>query len=106
MTNREIIDYILSNKLKENDVIKRIEHYYNSKSVMYLWNDSFDLYDDNGKVSILSFKDEKPNLNENINTYYTYEIISKEQAENEIEEKEKQDKIKRLEEELKKLKGN
>lgn len=105
MTNREIIDYILSNKLKENDVIKRIEHYYNSKSVMYLWNDSFDLYDDNGKVSILSFKDEKPNLNKNINTYYTYEIISKEQAENEIEEKEKQEKIKRLEEELKKLKG-
>lgn len=106
MTNREIIDYILSNKLKENDVIKRIEHYYNSESIMYLWNDEFDLYDENGKVSVLSFRDEELNLNENINTYYTYEIISKEQAENEIEEKEKQDKIKRLEEELKKLKGN
>lgn len=106
MTNREIIDYILSNKLKEKDVIKRIEHYHNSESIMYLWNDEFDLYDENGKVSVLSFRDEELNLNENINTYYTYEIISKEQAENEIKEKEKQDKIKRLEEELKKLKGN
>lgn len=105
MNNREIIDYILSNKLKENDVIKRIEHYYNNESIMYLWNDEFDLYDDNGKVSILSFKDEEPNLNLNINSYDTYEIISREQAETEIKQKNKQEKIKRLEEELKQLKG-
>ena len=105
MNNREIIDYILSGKLKENEVIKRIEHHYNDINIMYLWNDSFDLYDDNGKVSILSFKDKKPNLNENINTYYTYEIISKEQAENEIEEKDRQNRINELEEELRKLKG-
>ena len=72
---------------------------------MYLWNDGYDLYDDNGKVSILSFRDERPNLNGNVNVYYTYEVITKEQAENEIEKKEKQDKIKELEEELKRLKG-
>ena len=101
MNNREIIDYILSGNLKENDVIKRIEHYHNNESITYLWNDEFDLYDDNGKVSIISFEDAK----ESLETYYTYEIISKEQAENEIEKKEKQQKIKRLEEELKKLKG-
>ena len=105
MNNREIIDYILSGKLKKNDVIKRIEHYYNSKSVMYLWNNEYDIYDDNGIVSILSFKDGTPNLNGNINTYYTYEVITKEQAQYEIEEKDRQNRINELEEELRKLKG-
>lgn len=105
MTNREIVDYILSNKLKQNDVIKRTEHYYNSESVTYIWNDEFYLYSENGVVSVLSFKDEKPSLDGNINIYYTYEIISKEQAESEIKEKEKNEQIERLEEELKKLKG-
>lgn len=105
MNNREIIDYILSGNLKRNDVIKRTEHYYNSESVMYLWNDDYDLYDDNGKVSILSFRDGRKDLNGNINTYYTYEIITNEEAENEIIAKEKQKRIEELKEELRKLKG-
>ena len=99
MNNREIVDYILSNKLAENDVIKRIEYdedYENGESVMYLFNNNFELWDDNGEVSIFDFCDKKYN--------YKYEVISKEQAIKEIDNKNKQEKIQRLENELERLK--
>lgn len=100
MNNREIVDYILSNKLTENDVIKRIEYdedyYENGICVMYLFNNKYELWDDNGEVSIFDFCDKKYN--------YKYEVISKEQAIEEINNKEKQEKIQRLENELERLK--
>ena len=99
MNNREIVDYILSNKLTENDVIKRIEYdedYENGESIMYLFNNNYELWDDNGEVSIFAFCDKKYN--------YKYEVISKEQAIKEIDNKDKQEKIQRLENELERLK--
>lgn len=99
MNNREIVDYILSNKLTEDDVIKRIEYddnYENGECVMYLSNNSYKLWDDNGEVSVFDFCDKKYS--------YKYEIISKEQAIKEIDNKDKQEKIQRLENELERLK--
>ncbi len=105
MNNREIVDYILSNNLKENQVIKEIAKYSgNEEYVMYIFNDKYDLWDDNGKISITRFNDETPNLNGNIMCTYIYEIISKEKAIEEINNKEKQEKIQRLENELERLK--
>ena len=94
MNNREIVDYILSNKLTEDDVIKRIDE---DKYVMYLYNDEFDLWNVNGDISIFAFCD-------NSNQGCIFEVISKEQAYKEIEQKEKKEKVERLERELKKLK--
>lgn len=104
MNNREIVDYILSNKLKEDDVIKEITRYSNDEEyIMYIFNDEYDLWDDNGNISITRFNDEIPNLNDNINCTYIYEIISKEQAFKEIDNKDKQEKIQRLKKELEDL---
>lgn len=89
MSNREIINYILDNKLKQDDVIKEIEE----DITMYIYNDGFDMWDVNGIVGILRFKDDK-NLN------LKYEIITEEQAEKEIYEKEKREKIQRLKKQL------
>lgn len=94
MNNREIVDYILSNKLTEDDVIKRIDK---DKYIMYLYNDEFDLWNVNGDVSIFAFCD-------NSNQGCVFEVISKEQAEIELQEKEKREKIERLERELRELK--
>lgn len=105
MNNREIVDYILSNKLKENQVIKEITKYSDDEEyVMYIFNDEYDLWDDNGKISITRFNDKIPNLNDNIMCTYIYQIISKEQAIKEIDNKDKQEKIQRLENELERLK--
>ncbi len=101
MNNREIVDYILSNKLKKNEVIKRIESdedYENGMSVMYLFHNEFELWDNNGEVSIFDFCDKKYN--------YKYEIIPETQAIVEINEEQKREKIERLREELKELEEN
>lgn len=89
MSNREIINYILDNKLKQDDVIKEIEE----DITMYIYNDGFDMWDVNGIVGILRFKDDK-DLN------LKYEIITEEQAEKEIYEKEKREKIQKLKKQL------
>lgn len=105
MNNREIVDYILSNKLKENQVIKEITKYSDDEEyVMYIFNDEYDLWDDNGTISITRFNDEISNLNGNIMCTNIYQIISKEKAIEEINNKEKQEKIQRLENELERLK--
>ena len=94
MNNREIVDYILSNKLTQDNVIKRIDK---DKYIMYLYNDEFDLWNVNGNVSIFAFCD-------NSNQGCVFEVISKGQAEMELQEKEKKEKIERLERELRDLK--
>lgn len=102
--NREIVDYILSNKLKEDEVIKEVTRYSDDEEyIMYIFNDKYDLWDDNGKISITRFNDRIPNLNGNIIYICSYEIISKNQAIKEINDKEKQEKIQRLKDELEKL---
>ena len=98
MNNREIVDYILSNKLKEDEVIKEIEHYKDEICIMYLWNDGFHIWDDNGEISIIHFADD-----ENYNYYYTYEIVPKEQALQEIERNNREEKIQKLKNELERL---
>lgn len=98
MNNREIVDYILSNKLKEEDVIKEIEHYEDEISIAYLWNDGFHIWDDNGEISIIHFADE-----ESSNCYYTYEVISSEKALEDIEKNNREEKIQRLKDELNRL---
>lgn len=108
MNNREIVDYILSNKLKKDQVIKETEKnedYENGEGIMYIFFDGIDLYDDNGEVSIRRFCDEKPNLAGNIRSSYTYEVISKDQALKEIDEKDTERKIELLEREINELKG-
>jgi hypothetical protein len=108
MNNREIVDYILSNKLKEEQVIKETEKnedYEDGESIMYMFFDGIDLYDDDGEVSIERFCDEKPNLAGNIRYSYTYEVISKEQALKEIDEENVKRKIEVLEREINELKG-
>ncbi len=103
MSNREIIDYILSNKLKKDEVIKETCIYYDSEEseeVMYIFNNETDLWDDNGKISITSFCDVLPQLSGNIAYKYTYEIISKEQAQKELRQKENLREIERLKSKL------
>jgi hypothetical protein len=97
MNNREIVDYILSNKLTKDDVIKRIYKDEMYIYIQYLYNDGFVLWDENGNVNIFSFCDDDKEC-------YTYEVISQEQAQEEIEEKLRKEKIERLERELRKLK--
>lgn len=106
MNNREIVDYILSNKLKEEQVIKEFYYYKgNLEYVRYIYNDGFDLYDDNGKVSVMHFCDQIPNLNGDITSKYKYVIISSEECEKEQKEKFRKEKIEELERELQRLKG-
>ena len=107
MTNREIVDYILSNKMDETKVIKEIEKddfFKDDEAIMYIFYDGIDFYDENGKINIKRFCDETPNLAGHIRFNYVYEVISKEQAIKEIEAEEKAKKIKQLEDELMKLK--
>ena len=106
MSNREIIDYILSNKIKINDVIK--EHYYykdKKEYATYIFYNGLDFYDDNGAVNITRFCDQEPDKSGIIQNKYEYEIISKEEANREIDENIRLERIYRLEKELKTLKG-
>lgn len=106
MNNIELVNYILDNKLNENMVIKEYCYYDDSlESVMYLFNNGYRLWDDNGEVSIMRFRNERPSLSEKIHCSYRYEVISKDKALEEIAEQEKQFKIERLENELRLLKG-
>ena len=99
MNNREIVNYILSNKLNEDDVIKEIvkdDEFENGICITYIYNDNYDMWDVNGPVSIFRFTDD-------YEYEYTYEIITEEQAQKEIEEYAKNEKIERLRKELKEL---
>ena len=95
MNNREIIDYILSGSLTEEDVIKKTTKdpfYENGESISYITNDGYTLYDDNGPVSILSFRDDKSDYTvetlagHTTECTTTYEIVSREQYQKEIDE--------------------
>lgn len=103
MNNREIIDYILSGKLTEEDVIKKTEKnpfYEDGECVSYLYNDGYYLSDTQiGVASILSFMDSKTNYTvqtlpgEFTECTTTYEIIDKETMHDEILNKNKEKEI-------------
>ena len=98
MNNREIVDYILSNKLKEDDVIKEIEKdddYVNGECIRYIYNDGYEMWDENGQISIFRFCDDNGN--------YKYSIITQDQTIEEREEERRKLKIEELKRELKKL---
>lgn len=97
MNNREIVDYILSGKLKPQQVIKKTYNNDYEEDYMYIYNDGYDIWNDNGSLSILYFRDKEEDKS-------TYEVISRTDALREIEKQEREERIKKLEEELTKLK--
>lgn len=96
MNNREIVDYILSGKLKPQQVIKKTYNNDYEEGYMYIYYDGYDIWNDNGSLSILYFQDDKEDKS-------TYEVISRTDALEEIEKQEREERIKKLEEELAEL---
>lgn len=97
MNKEEIIKKLYNKEITKNDVIVQWENGDKEKEYpMYIMNDGFDFWNVNGVVSLrFIFKDDD----------YTYEIISTTEYKKRIEEKERQEKIKKLEEELYWLRG-
>lgn len=101
MNKKELLIKIYNGEITEKDVI--IEHDKEEPEYdMYIQNDGFDYwyYDGDGVISLNFITKDKDNEN------YEYTIISKEEFKNILVNKEKQDKIRRLKEELKKLEEN
>lgn len=96
MNNREIVDYILSGKLEPQQVIKKTYNNDYEEGYMYIYYDGYDIWDDNGILSILYFKDNKEDKS-------TYEVMSRKDALQEIEKQKREEKIRKLEEELTEL---
>ncbi len=96
MNNREIVDYILSGKLKPQQVIKKTYNNGYEEGYMYIYYDGYDIWNDNGSLSILYFQDNEKDKS-------TYEVISRTDALQEIEKQEREERIKKLEEELTEL---
>lgn len=98
MNNRELVDYILSNKLQKNDVIKEIEKddgYVNGECIRYIYNDGYEMWDENDQISIFRFCDNNDNCK--------YSIITQDQAIEEQEEERRKLRIKELKRELEEL---
>ena len=95
MNLKELFEKIYNDEIKQDNVI--VEHIqdYDEEYDNYILNDGFDFWDINGVKSLSFFKKD--------NTEYS--IISKKEYDKIIEEKDRQEKIERLENELKKLKG-
>ena len=96
MNNREIVDYILSGKLKPQQVIKKTYNNNYEEDYIYIYYDGYDIWNDNGSLSILYFQDDEEDKS-------TYEVISRTDALEEIEKREREERIKKLEEELAEL---
>lgn len=102
MNLKQLFEKIYNEEITENDVIVCHIKDYHDEYEQYILNDGFDFwkYDGDGILSLSFFK------NDNNEDYKTsYSIISKEEFEQKIDEINKQEKIKSLEYELKKLKG-
>lgn len=102
MDLKQLFEKIYNGEITENDVIVESVKDYNEEYENYILNDEFDFwkYDGDGLLSLSFFK------NDNNKDYKTsYSIISKEEFERKIDKINKQKKIKSLEYELKKLKG-
>lgn len=97
MNNREIVDYILSNKLQPQQVIKETYNNDYEEGCTYIYYDGYNIWNDNGDLSILYFQDDKEDKS-------TYEVITRIEALKEIENRERDKRIKQLEQELAELK--
>lgn len=98
MNKKELLIKIYNGEITKDDII--LEHDKEEPEYdRYIINDKFDYwyYDGDGVIS-LNFVT-KDSYDEN----YEYKIITREEFENIIEGKEKQEKIKRLKEQLKEL---
>lgn len=98
MNKKELLIKIYNGEITEKDVI--IEHDKEEPEYdMYIQNDGFDYwyYDGDGVISLNFITKDKDNEN------YEYTIISEEEFKNILANKEKQDKIRELKEELKRL---
>ena len=101
MNKSELLTKIYNGEIKEDNVI--IEHDKEEPEYdMYIQNDGFDYwyYDGDGVISLNFITKDKNDEN------YEYIIISTKEFEKILVNKEKQDKIRRLKEELKKLGEN
>lgn len=101
MNKSELLTKIYNGEIKEDNVI--IEHDKEEPEYdMYIQNDGFDYwyYDGDGVISLNFITKDKDDEN------YEYTIISKEEFKKILVNKEKQDKIRRLKEELKRLEEN
>lgn len=87
MNNREIVDYILSGKLKPQQVIKKTYNNNYDDGYMYIYNDEYNIWNANGSLSILYFQDDKDDKS-------TYKVISRIDALQEIEKQKREERIK------------
>lgn len=101
MNKSELLTRIYNGEIKEDNVV--IEHDKEETEYdKYIQNNGFDYwyYNGDGVISLNFITKDKYDEN------YEYMIISKEEFKNIIKNKEKQDKIRRLKEELKRLEEN
>lgn len=100
MDLKELFEKIYNKEINENDVIVEHVQDFNEKYNRYIFNNGFEFWDNNGIISLSFF------INNNTDNYKTiYSIISKEESEKIIEEEKIQKEIQKLENKLKKLKG-
>lgn len=92
MNQKELFEKIYNEEITDNEVIVQ-KHKKDEEDIDYIINDSFDFwyYNANHIVSLYFFK----KYND-----YEYDIISKDEFEKIINEQERQEKIKKLKEEL------
>lgn len=94
MNLRELFEKIYNNEIKEDDVIVQ-KDLTSEEYDQYIVNDNFDFwYNDGDSVISLNFFNKE-------NEDFKFEIISKKEFMNLIDRKYREEKIKRLEEELK-----
>jgi hypothetical protein len=94
MNLRELFEKIYNNEIKEDDVIVQ-KDLTSDEYDQYIVNDNFDFwYNDGDSVISLNFFNKE-------NEDFKFEIISKKEFMNLIDRKYREEKIKRLEEELK-----
>lgn len=89
MNNREIVDYILSGKLKPQQVIKKTYNNNYDEDYMYIYYDGYDIWNDNGSLSILYFQDDEEDKS-------TYEVMSRIDDLQEIEKQKREERIKKI----------
>ena len=102
MNKRDLFEKIYNNEIQETDVILVNIKDFNEEYKRYILNNGFAFwyYEGDGYVSLAFFKND-----DDIDYHEEYEIISFEEFENAIKERDRLNRIKELEKELNKLKG-
>ena len=102
MNKRELFEKIYNNEIKENDVIVVHIKDFDEEYIHYILNNEFNYwyFEGDGYISLDFFRNK-----ESQDYSETYLIISRDEFEHIIEERDKQHRIAELEKELKQLKG-